>query len=702
MNNHNHQPAIVRNFNLKFEQMCSMVAIGQTRGADETLRQLLLQCLVFLPDEKFSNEQQFANAIASLFELQLPEHEIKYALDRLLAENMIRRSGEDQFVLPGEIVANIRSQISNAHQLEERVKGQWAEEISITFPELKIEQVWESLRVYLAKAFQRHGMQTIALLDPSVEIPSSYSESLSGLLVSVAKDYPENQQLSLKNAISSFLAMAGSSRERSDYIVQLADGAFNYFSLTVAEDLAQQFRTNLSPLTLFLDTNFLFGILGLDNHPQVGVSNELLRVIERFSIPFELRHHTKTLEELFSSIAYYEDVLSSRKWSRGLSRAATSSRFLSGVELKYHQQHTESGVDVESFFRPFRHADVLLQEKNINPFESASERLSERANLISEYQEYLKRWPKKKSYKIIDHDMTVLDVVRQLRSNRRSTLEAGALIITCDYTLYRFDWETSKQLGVMPCTVLPNLFWQVLRPFVATNGDFNKAFAETFAIPEFRTIGSGASEACSKMLSLLATYKDFPERTAARMLSNDLLIDKLRHIEEDEEFQAFVEKEIIEENAILLEEKALLEEDLEKEKTKSLENKKLFEEAMSQWDREKGEKEAEKRIRILAEERAVNAEAQAMEEKQRVGLLSGILKSLIISSFLITLFEVAIYKIPWDWLVQHPNTIGIQATFDLMLVSTFIGYFVPRWRNYLWGTAVLSLLGTLLQILGGP
>ena len=84
------------------------------------------------------------------------------------------------------------------------------------------------------------------------------------------------------------------------------------------------------------------------------------------------------------------------------------------------------------------------------------------------------------------------------------------------------------------------------------------AIAETFAIPEFRTIGSGATKVCSKMLGLLAAYKDFPEETAVRLLSNDLLIDNLQATQDDEKFQAQVESAIASENQVLLEEWAAL------------------------------------------------------------------------------------------------------------------------------------------------
>lgn len=78
--------------------------------------------------------------------------------------------------------------------------------------------------------------------------------------------------------------------------------------------------------------------------------------------------------------------------------------------------------------------------------------------------------------------------------------------------------------------------------------DFEKAFAETFVLPEFRAIGSGGSRACSKMLQILATYKEVPEQTAMKMLANGLLLDRLRSEYDDVKFEEQVEQAFIEEN----------------------------------------------------------------------------------------------------------------------------------------------------------
>lgn len=541
-------------------------------------------------------------------------------------------------------------------------------------------------------------MQTAALLDPSLEVAPEYSESLSSLLEDTLKEVPGDGQPLLRNAITSFLAAAGRDPDRSTYIAQLADGAFNYFSLTVAPDVAEQFRKKLNSLILFLDTNFLYGILDITVNPQVTVSNDLLRAIQEYKLPFDLIYHARTLRELRTSIDKNKTYLGSRSWPMEISRAAVTSRNLSGVVVKYHQRRLETGIDVESFFRPYDHLDILLEAKNISVFNPLEDRTAERGILFNEYQDWLRQKGKDetKPYNVIDHDTTVLDQVRRLRSSVKSSLDAGALLITCDYVLYKFDWECSRKQGQASSTVLPNLFWQILRPFIPSNSDFDRSFAETFAIPEFRTISGGSSKAGAKLLYILAGYKGLPEETAARMLSNDLLINRLKSAQDDEQFQQYIEAAIVAENTTLLEEKAALTQQLELERSEK-------EATKGQLREERLRAEKDRQARADAEKRAKEAEKSASEARARTDTLFSIAKGLLLSAALIGIFEFIVYGTSWDWLRSHPNSYGIQASLDSILILICVGLFVRQWRKLLWsGGAIVAFLSVIFQLLGGP
>lgn len=718
MDNHERTPAKIQNFSLAFQQMCSMVAIGQTKSQDETLRELILQTLVLLPDEKISNEGAFVQVMKSVFGLQIADHEIKYAVERLTTEGAVKLSDSGVFILDAKLNTSLKYAIDSSVNLENKVRDRWHDEISKSYPGLEFGIAWSALRNYLAGAFLRHGIQAVALLDSSIDLDHIHSHSLSEILKDAVKDIPDELKLDAKNAISNFVANTGSFPERATYIAQLADGAFSYFNLASDPKTSEDFRNHLNSLLLFLDTNFLFGILGLTVNPQVAVSNDLIRVIQSFNFPFTLRRHIKTENELNTSVTKYEEELSKRHWSKNISRAALTSRFISGVEIKYHQAYVESGIDVQSFFLPYHHADVLLDERQIekDKTETSDEKSQQRvATLIADYEQFLKKKGRDKSYKPIAHDMTLLDIVRQLRADTKSTLDAGALIITCDYSLYAFDWETSKKQGLRPCTVLPNLFWQVLRPFIPSDENFSQAFAQTFAIPEFRIIGSGAADACSKMMNILSGLKDFPEETAKRMLSNDILIDQLRKAENDEAFQDYVEAAIVEENAQLLGENMLLIEKIEIEQKGKEDVTRELKQTNELARQNEGRYRVEQTERIKAEEGANNARAEQRKaeetaSKEREARLKAEQKlqsaytliAFIVAAVSIGVFEWLIYYIPWTWLIAHPNSYGLQGSVDLLIVSVSCFVFISKWRKSVMLPLIISILGIVLTLLGGP
>jgi len=714
-----------------FQQICNYVAIAETKNPAESLRELILHTLHTFEEEKASTVQDVSEILKTVFCVDAPDHQIQESLDQLMSAGQVHQPMGANYVLTADARTKVKARIVHASELQERVRMQWLVEMIGQFPDLSADLAWSALQDYLAKAFLRHGIQVAIFLDPSVELPTKYAASLSTLLTeAVQSKFDLPHQAPARHAISDFLASVGKNSERAQFIAECADGAANYFSLAVSSEVAARFREELSPLTLFCDTNFLFGILDLHVHPLVEVSNRLLEAIGQHNLPLTLRYHETTLRELQASISHYGDILRSNRWSRALSRAATTSRFMSAIELKYHQKNAESGIDVDAFLRPYQHVDVLLTTQHqIDIYRSSTDRVTERATLESEYQDFLNRLGKEKPYELIAHDVAVLDCVRSLRNNTKSTLEAGALLVTCDYTLYRFDSEASRNAKTLASVVLPNVFWQILRPFIPTSQNFDRSFAETFAIPEFRTIGSGAAKACSKMLGLLAAYEDFPEETAVRLLSNDLLIDHLRTAENDEQFQSQVESAIASENQALIEERAAmarqsesLKADKERAEREVKDQKQIAATAAaeaqgvirakeketatlvaSQQEVEAKAKDASAKLEKMQAEKATEKEAKRRRDVEERSLYTAKIASIIVATLVSLTFVLVLHNVwRWDWLLKHPKSYGLQGCICLMASFGIVGLWVRPWRKALWVTGGSGVLFVLLQILGGP
>src|SRR5215218_1072300 len=146
-------------------------------------------------------------------------------------------------------------------------------------------------------------------------------------------------------AVQQFFSV--STPRRTQYITQLLDGTFTFFALTVDKVTSAYLRGHMAPLNLFLDTNFIFDILGLHSNPLTDVSRELVEVIDKHNFPFTLYYHEATLSELQRTLKGLGAPLRGRTWRPALSRVAMRQPQLNDIERLYHEKNAESQLNVD-------------------------------------------------------------------------------------------------------------------------------------------------------------------------------------------------------------------------------------------------------------------------------------------------------------------------------------------------------------------
>ena len=719
-----------------FQQLASFVAIDRTSDFTVLLRRLIQQVLAVLPGDSFTEAGEIAAAAHVLFGMTLRLADVEHSVHGLLERGALTRLPGGQLSLPSSTRAEVTRRIEEASHLREEVKADWLAQAAARWPGIDSETLWRALEHYLGRAFRLHGMNAVAALLPETRPEEGEPGRLGSILdESVSGGFKQPDRARARDAICSFIATVRIDRKRAEYIAQLADGAFNYFALMVAPEVSEQLRSKLSPLTLFLDTNFLFGVLGLQAFHSES-SDDMLSVIRKFSLPFRLRYHEATERELTNTLFYYRQLLAKQRWPQQISRAAIASRALSNIELRYHKQNAVAPIDAEDYFAPYEHWDVLLSDKKVAVYRvtQSQECLRERAQLEGEYSDFLDRIGRRKAEEAIQHDMALLQAARSLRSQARSTLDAGALLLTWDYQLCLFDWKTSRERGMRRCVVPPSILWQVVRPFVSEDQHFDRGFAETFALPEFAISRGEAARAASKLLSILAGFNNIPEETATRMLTNDLLLTKLQQKETQQELAELVESALADENAALVEEKASLarenqaraevvrdqqqeldqaaaslreqsqvlerQADVLRERETEIRRFQESEEAFNARVRASVERELEARRREEESARQLRdmmRDTAAVRHRAEVALkIAGVM----VATVLIAALELAIEYVPaMSWLRTHPRRYGVQICLSVMVFGAVVGWSAPKWRKVAWSSFGISALLVLAQII---
>ena len=595
-----------------FNHLCHTVSLTRTGKTLDAIDSLVATVFVVHDGKDLETAQDIDEALDGWFGISLSPADVQRSVDRHQSAGRLKRDRRSGRLLLDPVArAEIQQRIDDGHQLEEAVKKEWAEDLAAHGRTAgEIYALWYCLRAYMAKAFLEHGALAVQLLDP--QFPATDADGLSRSACmdqAIAESCVGLDVDAMQSEVSAFFDDPSVTRAR--YVAQLLDGTFTFFALTVNDATAAYLRDNLEPLKLFLDTNFIFGLLDLHENPMSEVSKELLIFIKDRGFPYTLHYHERTLREIQHTVDAISHRLTQRSWSQSISRAATRLPWMSGIELAYHKLNAESPLDAKVFLSKFQHMEELLADQEIRIYRPPpnDNDVETKGLLIAEYLRYVEtRRPQSRPYEAADHDITVWLTLQRLRKRGRSALDIGALFLSADNLLSRFDWNVLRKKDEVGTVVFPAQLLQVLRPYGTTTEDYDRKFVEAFSIPEFRSAHSDYRETSGQVLSYLTTYKDLSEETAVRILTNEMLINQLRGIEEaSPEFQELVESALASDNELLIEEAEAARTEAEAERC-------AREFALEESEARIQEKDEEaKRLRCEADERVKAARAEERE-----------------------------------------------------------------------------------------
>ena len=533
-----------------FNHLCHVLSLTQTGKPKAALEGMIL-AVCDLEQGNVAGSGEIRTALEVYFGLRVKSRSLDDAIEELQAQGKLLRSGSTgRLWLSAAAQAEVRERTEAGDRLETAVRSQWLDGLrenglAIAGQE---QDLWRCLRLYMAQVFRQHGALSVELLTPSIGSKSLELSSVEAALASAMREHPCGDPTLTRKAIEMFFKEV--TAERSRYVAQLLDGTFTFFALSIDEAAAQYITQTVPRLTLLLDTNFIFELLGLSHTESTGdAARELIEFIKRNNFPFQLYMHGETLAEVERTIGSIgRSALHGRTFTQELSRAAISSRSmlgaLSGVELAYHQLNAKRKVDTQTFLDKFKNVEPLLREHGIKVYREAFNTPTvpdeEKALLVAEYKAYIEERGQTKPYDALDHDITVWLSVQSKRRPARTPLHAGALFLTVDYRFFNFDRQylsADTHARGSQSVIVPKQLLQVLRPYGTQSDDFDARFVECFGLAEVRTAHSDYGASTSKMMSLLATYEDVPHDIAVELLTDLVLRTELENLEGDPEQQ---------------------------------------------------------------------------------------------------------------------------------------------------------------------
>ncbi|MFV2177949.1 hypothetical protein ACFHW2_40025 [Actinomadura sp. LOL_016] len=555
-------------FTRRFRRMCQIAAISGTGRSREVIDGMLPVVMVY-SDGPWRRPLDWKQAINDLFGLDLPESDLREAISRADREQKIKLDRHSsEYELDRDLRKSIEDSIDKCEHLELRAQASWLSEVEHLVSEVPSDALWSCLIAYAGKAFLSHGLDALKLLDgesrgfedlPVGETPEALLKAAMGDTGLDEAAFPE-----ISDAVRIFFN--GKNHDRVGYIAELVSGTFNFLALNLDDETRESLLANIPSLTIFVDTNVIYGIIGAQAGLLGEVAIDLFKVLRENAFPFKLYYHEKTLRELEYTITAIGTRLRRRQWSSALSRAMlTRQNMISSIEVRYHEINSRTPTAVDVYLGRYSNIPLLLAEYNINIFREGSSSQEEdykRGELVAEYQAFLAENAKghsEKAYKALDHDITIWMAAsdRQI-PRKKGPLFSGALIISADNVFRRFDREIlSRDFGSGTWIVTrPDTLLRAVRPFISTSQHSEEVFAQLFATPEFRSLGRNYYPIVDRVASYLATYDNLPEETATKLLANDMLMHRLKnHTDSGDEFERLIQEELVRENELLVKER---------------------------------------------------------------------------------------------------------------------------------------------------
>jgi hypothetical protein len=567
-------------FSRSFRRLCQVAALA---GSDRQRRVIdgLLPIIMAWDDAKvYRNAIDLIDQAGELFGLPLEAHEVEGAFDRAVSSgNIIYNDQRGGYELPPLLRSSTLKQMEESEKLEISAQESWLAEVGSIVPDIPSDDLWNCLITYAGEMFLHHGYEATALLSDSIklaegddeaEVSFTPGEALYKALQTAKIDVSNMSRIA--SAIGVFFN--GANDERIRYVTELADSTFNLMALGIDEDTRNTLINHLPNLSIFIDTNVIFDIVGAQDSQLGAASIELLEVIRNQPISsFQLYCHPKTLQEVERTLDSIGSWLRRRSWPSSLSRALlNASPEISSIELKYHQTNAAVPTPPDVFLSRYSSMPTLLDQYGIKIYRDAvvetQEAFQERAELTAEYEAFIeKRANRKRPYEALDHDVTLWLAVRRRRARTgKGPLFSGALLLSADYMFRRFEREVMRPKSSSSAQIVtqPSSLLQALRPFVSVPSNYDAAFVQLFSTASFRVISPGLGQTVNSVASYLATYEGLPEEIATKILTNSILMSRLRDIDRNDiEFQRLVSDAVIDESkAIIRERDQLIEEQL--------------------------------------------------------------------------------------------------------------------------------------------
>jgi hypothetical protein len=463
------------------------VTLNEAGWGDKTIQRLIVA--VLWRSGTSLTLLDISEALHRDFKMKLDTGRLKAQIDALCTLETLSKDGDHLRINNGRL-EEFQRDFDESEENEKKVKARFVALLDKFCPELEEpDEIWKSFNDhFLFPLIKENGARVYNLISGSA-VPVTSSRKLHEFLLK----YKEKRRQSLQAAIVSFFDSQNS--DLRSYVLRHLNVHFCLEVVSLDKKaltgLARH-TSNIPKFEIYVDTNFLFSILGLHDDHSNEAAHSFMNLIGRVS------GHVKV--KLFAlKITKYEALnrlRAERNFLQSLQQITPDlvdfarKNELSRLAQKFIKEFAKSAspLDAKDYFD--RYINDLNEERTPKGVEFIDLRINdddikrEVAQDVEQQLKYEKNhfMKKGKGKKQLQHDVDLWHLVRSKRRMETNPhLDAYFWIVTEDTRYLQFDErQRNSSADEMPVCVSPSVLIQTLQFWIPRDAEFEKSLLDSF------------------------------------------------------------------------------------------------------------------------------------------------------------------------------------------------------------------------------
>lgn len=465
--------------------------------------------------------------------LEVEVDELKPILESLVEDGVAHQQGK-RFQLSDELIADMEARATDWEKAEERAFREWELKVTHLRPgvsEGDMNLLRADLRDWLHLIIARHGADAAMMLYPEDERSRRFFDAVAKQGFDALPERPKSLRDLRDQALPFFIR--GPSPDQRLFLASLLNVSFYMTVLTIDPMAKKLVMEQMNGHRLYLDTNFLYAVLGAAPPEEVYSARRLLQMSR--DLGCEIAVTPWTMDELRTSIARSRRNIESHI---ALVRPELGQVMLQGSGDKgfdrfFWQTYNKSKTQPKDVFDRLEHFERELEKFGIREVREGCKAVEKQGERIKLYSSLLnsERWPLQKDWVVLEHDSKCRLLVERLRGEGNARFSNARMwFLTYDSILPRFAKrvpDNGDEVREPPFCVSPSAWVQIIRALTPRTEDFDRTVVDLLTSPFLGYRRAVDPAVVQEVIGRMDHYEDASPELAIEVLADTAKVGEI-------------------------------------------------------------------------------------------------------------------------------------------------------------------------------